>query len=859
MYNTSSYFKSFPIVLFIISLILLRQNCVCTHDYSENSNKKIDHFVEAYDLLDKGEYEKSFSNLKSCVHYDIRCLTLSGVFYYLGLNPVKRDVCNALYIWKVCSDYGSSDAQFYLAVMYSNYFSLPNLYSYYVEEDEIEQNIILFRMYLLLRAKYLERSIADGLHQKSGKYEEQVEGKVEKGEGKNEGKKGGKKEGKHTQGVEAEGEAEVEAEGEAEVEEEDARNFRNVPMISFTQNNELVLKIKNIRYNTDELKVYFKNLDNFPKNDFYVKKGRKINYSRNHNLSLLYYYSSSIANHPGSILALGVRYMNGYGVEKDCDTAARYYLRLIKEIFNSGEKTEFEIVDLMRLNVPYYDRYNMNNKRIKNIEIFLESSLHDNHRIITMIARRYLMGIDGVEKNYKKAHDYLIKAAKYNNSEAISLLGYIYMLGLGVKINYNKAAEYFIRGNKLNDSLSFNGLGYMHFFGLGNFKKNPNLAFYYFELSAKNNLSSAQFNLACLYLSGVGAAQSFQNAFYWFYKSLNNGNLLAAYVIGYMHYNGIITARNCKLALSLLAKVAENHVFILNTTNRIIRYTEKGRIREALFLMALLAETGSVQSQINLSYKINNHDFAFFLPTNDKCKKVYASRYLAMASENNDFKSLYTLGDYAYKGYGLYIRIFPKNNLPINSLYDINHSEYLYTHAGIGQRSGLKNGVKNGEKSGTKSGTQSNAKNIARISARTSDGFSGVVKTNKIISTDFVDEAGIIFNDKWKFHFGFKFSFNEVDYQLAYHHYKSIISYYPNNFYVIQALSRACYNLGFMHYYGIGVSKNIEKALIYFNSSIKIYPTNKVPSVLFVLYIKLNKHLYNFKKKIKDFKKILFF
>ncbi|ETW16004.1 hypothetical protein PFBG_05540 [Plasmodium falciparum 7G8] len=853
MYTFSSYFKIYYI--YIILIILCFEKKVCTDDNVRNLNEIKDQFVEAYDLLDKAEYEKSFSILKNCVHYDIRCLTLSGLFYYLGLKPVNRNVCNALYIWKVCADYGSSDAQFYLGVMYSNYFSLPNLYSYYYKENEIENNMILFRTYLFLKAKNLEKQISDCLHNQKDEYDNYDDDDNYY----------------YNDSI-------YDKDGEV------YKKFRNVPIIHFNRNNELILKIKNIRYNIDELENYFKNLNNFPsknKNDNSINNLNNMNFMRNHNLSLLYFYSSSLGNHPASTLTLGVKYMNGYGVEKSCEAASRYYLKLTNEIFNFNEKNEFEIIDLIKLNVPYYDRYNMNNKKIKSIEIFLESSLHENHKILTMIARRYLIGIDGIEKDYKKAHNYLIKASKYNNSEAISLLGYIYLLGLGVPINYDKAMEYFIKGNKLNDSLSHNGLGYMHFFGLGSFRKNTNLAFYYFELASKNNLSSAQFNLACMYLSGVGVLQSFQHAFFWFYKSLNNGNLLAAYVIGFMHYNGIIASRNCKLAVSLLSKVAESNSFVLNTTNKIIRYTEKGRNKEALFLMALLAETGNLQSQVNLSYQIQTSDFPLFLPSNNiHTKKIYASRYLAMASEHNDFKSLYTLGDYAYKGYGLYVHIHPKNNLPPNQFYDLTTNTNIYQRQTSPQKKKNKikkeenvkdekkqqnygNVINNNNNNNNNNNDHVNKENNSPYIHQTNNAHQknlpAIHNFDKIISTDFVDEQGNIFNDKWRFNYYFKFSFNQVDYELAYHHYKSIISYYPSNFHVIQTISRACYNLGYMHYYGIGVSKNIEKALIYFNSSIKIYPSYKVPSVLFVLYINFHKYLYHFKKKINNFKKYFSF
>uniref|UniRef100_A0A8C9H5P4 Ubiquitin-protein ligase n=1 Tax=Piliocolobus tephrosceles TaxID=591936 RepID=A0A8C9H5P4_9PRIM len=842
-------------VLSYIILVLFFKGCASTYEKYTRSNEQKDVFVDAYELLDRGEHEKSFSLLKHCVHYDIRCLTLSGVFYYLGLVPVDRDVCNALYIWKVSADYGSADAQFYLGVMYSNYFSLPNLYSYYYNEEaenkstmtnKITNKLILYRIINFLNAKYLKRELLIKFQINKKKHKK-----------------------------------------------DKAKTFRNIPIITFNTNNKLIIKIKNIRYNIEELDEYFNKLNNFPMKDYYEldkNKNENIYYRLNHNLSLLYYYSSSLANHPGGNLALGVRYMHGYGVEKNCETACRYYFKITNETINMNKKTEFEIINFIKFNMPYFDGYTTNNKKIKNIEIFLETSLNENHRILTMIARRYLIGLYGVEKNYKKAHEYLLKSAKHNNSESISLLGYIYLLGLGVKKDYTKATEYFILGNKLNDSLSLNGLGYMHFLGLGKFKKNPYLAFYYFELAAKNNLSAAQLNLACLYLTGVGVTQSYQTAFYWLYKSLNNGNLLAAYVLGYMHYNGIITNRNCKLALSLLSKVAEHNLFVINTTNKIIKYTEKGRNAEAQFLMVLLAETGNVQSQISLSKQMHNHNFFFFLPINNKSKKIYASRYLAMASENNDFKSLYTLGDYAYNGYGLNVTVVPKNNLPMNYEYDINDSEYLFKKMSIDKHNTFVSNTKSpsvfddGSSGNTlkKNREMEDVSTTSNMSKRISKNNSichktnatnesgskticikneekTLVNTNKIISTDFIDEEGIIFSNTWKFNYSFKFIFNEVDYQLAYHHYKSIISHYPNNLHVIQVIAKACYKLGLMYYYGIGVSKNIQKALIYFNTAIKVYPSYKVPSVLFVLYIKFHRYLFFFKTKVKKMKKFFSF
>ena len=65
------------------------------------------------------------------------------------------------------------------------------------------------------------------------------------------------------------------------------------------------------------------------------------------------------------------------------------------------------------------------------------------------------------------------------------------------------------------------------------------------------------FNLASVYLTGVGVEQSFHKAVFWYTRALHRGHTPAAYSLAVMHLNGVGTIRDCDIAVNLLKKVCE--------------------------------------------------------------------------------------------------------------------------------------------------------------------------------------------------------------------------------------------------------------------------------------------------------------
>ncbi|AZS50719.1 sel1 repeat family protein [Entomomonas moraniae] len=71
------------------------------------------------------------------------------------------------------------------------------------------------------------------------------------------------------------------------------------------------------------------------------------------------------------------------------------------------------------------------------------------------------------QKNYQEAMKYYLKAAKYNNFDAINNIGYMYSHGLGVEKNPQKAFQWFLKAAKLGNPMSMYAVGIDYYYGKG--------------------------------------------------------------------------------------------------------------------------------------------------------------------------------------------------------------------------------------------------------------------------------------------------------------------------------------------------------------------------------------------------------
>ena len=121
---------------------------------------------------------------------------------------------------------------------------------------------------------------------------------------------------------------------------------------------------------------------------------------------------------------------------------------------------------------------------------------------------------EGVVRDYRKAFEWLTKAAKQGYTEAQLNLGGMYLAGLGVPQDYRKAFELLSNCVGLGiPEVQFN-LGAMYYKGDG-ISQDHKKAFGLFLEAAEQGYADAQFNLGVMYYKGQGTARNNIEAYIW--------------------------------------------------------------------------------------------------------------------------------------------------------------------------------------------------------------------------------------------------------------------------------------------------------------------------------------------------------
>eukprot|EP00929_Paragymnodinium_shiwhaense_P088805 TRINITY_DN49111_c0_g1_i3.p1 TRINITY_DN49111_c0_g1~~TRINITY_DN49111_c0_g1_i3.p1 ORF type:complete len:503 (+),score=84.83 TRINITY_DN49111_c0_g1_i3:206-1714(+) len=313
--------------------------------------------------------------------------------------------------------------------------------------------------------------------------------------------------------------------------------------------------------------------------------------------------------------------------------------------------------------------------------MFLNLALTGDTAISAAVGKRYLLGIDGFEQDFKEASQHLETAARQTHAGAMAMLGYMYCLGLGVPKNLDVAYSHFVAAAAQDDHMGHNGLGYLYFHGSGVEARDLSLAFKHFNISAHLGSADGMFNLASLYLTGTGTKLSFTLATMWFTKALDKGHTPAAYTLAVMHLNGIGTIRNCKMAVDLLKRVCERGGWLANQLKSAYDRQES-RLDSSAWLFLKLAETGHEIAQMNVAYLLESRTSRLLVsgPEEPRWKatsstaevrtlsRVYAQRHYEMSAEQGNILADLRLGDYAYNGWGIRLQDFVGDGVDVDEV-----------------------------------------------------------------------------------------------------------------------------------------------------------------------------------------------
>ncbi|KAH8584384.1 sel-1 protein [Cryptosporidium sp. chipmunk genotype I] len=505
---------------------------------------QLDHDQE-FDRFEKlyreGNYEQLYTELKECEYKDSRCTQILGEMYFTGLY-VDQDIVMAISYWKLSSDYGNPEGQFCMGMVYTLF---PFL-------DSLECST-----YGQLGAKPPKITLENFIE-----YDDPVPCDF------------------------------------YPYSQDDAPKF---------------------------LEKYKSLITKHASNGQNHEKGANIieNIAKSIRISNLYLYFSSLSGHTGAQLALGFRYEHGLGVPRSCEAAISNYIETAKTSISFKKQGFSEKEQLIRLSIPDWEPLKKlfnptENRNREDLAVNLAES--GSITIQLALAKRYLLGADGFKQDSVRAYKYLRKIADQAKSmvgvvldipstliygEAIGLLGYMHALGLGTTPDLKLASEYFsISAFIYNDPGGHNGMGYVYFHGCEGFERNFRLAFHHFNESAFHLFADAQYNLASLYLTGMGTTQSYSDAISWYTRAYEQGHLPSAYALSQLNLNGLGTNRDCNTALGFLRRILQKSNWTINlisVTNKFSRSRNKDEKNRMILSTMKLAITGYDPSISNLA------------------------------------------------------------------------------------------------------------------------------------------------------------------------------------------------------------------------------------------------------------------
>jgi hypothetical protein len=159
-------------------------------------------------------------------------------------------------------------------------------------------------------------------------------------------------------------------------------------------------------------------------------------------------------------------------------------------------------------------------------------------------------------KDYAEARRLYDKAAAGGYAAALTGIGALYEIGLGVRIDYAESVRWYTKAAEAGEPVSMVNLGYLYAFAEGGVKKNCAEAVRLYETAVKAGEPDAMSNLGMLYLRGKCVSRDYAEARRLFEQGSALGNHAAINNMGVIYAEGDGVPRNFKLARPWFEKAA---------------------------------------------------------------------------------------------------------------------------------------------------------------------------------------------------------------------------------------------------------------------------------------------------------------
>ncbi|MCH5297271.1 MAG: SEL1-like repeat protein [Ruminococcus sp.] len=550
-------------------------------------------------------------------------------------------------------------------------------------------------------------------------------------------------------------------------------------------------------------------------------------------------------------------YYGADGIEIDTNLSNYYfktaYIQFRDEIKNSQY---FNALENNSENLDYYDKV----------------SREDAYKEY-LIGRMYMNG-HGIEQDYDKAYYSFKLSATNGYSHANYYIGNMYYYGLGFEQSFEKAAEYYYRAHENKDMYATYRLAKMYLKGEGvsvDLQKaeelllkcsdrvvlaNYDLARIYEENSNIFNVSDetiqkhyktaldglleqeqdkhdpfTEMRIGSMYLNGKGTDKNIENAISWFDKAALSGNPDAAYQLAYIYTSKKYDVHDTEKATEYY-KIAiegyenaendnENSTAEYRLGNMYLRSlgTEQN-IDKAISWFSRSMQNGNADAAYRIAQIFSSEEYGFF----DNEKSIIFYKYAA------------DLG-HAYANYYLGKQEFENNNIKASIDYfkratdgNISHAWYklgqIYSSEELGFFDGAKaqdcyaNALKQYISDYTNNPDDFTAYRIASMYmhgqgtvVNIPDAISWFEKSYNFGNPDAAYQLGNIYHSD---NYGFK------NYNIAYQYYNFALNSYMAEFNKSPTDGNIAMRIGTMYHYGLGVERDIEKALSWYRKAVEL-------------------------------------
>lgn len=256
-------------------------------------------------------------------------------------------------------------------------------------------------------------------------------------------------------------------------------------------------------------------------------------------LAAHWYEKAAEGGYVKALLALGQLYQSGEGVAEDEERAES----LCKQAVDAGalELSDDELNGdgMFYIGRMYAISLGVEQDYAKAMEWLLKAADLGNASSMRLIGVLYENG-DGVEQDYSKAMEWYLKSADNGNVRAMKNISLLYYDGKGVEQDFDKAVEWLIKAADTGDAEEMNNVGSLYAGHGMQYHNDEELAkaVKWFLKAADMGNADAMYNLSTAYNNGWGVEKDFAKGLEWCIKSAENGSINGMNGMGYTYEHG---------------------------------------------------------------------------------------------------------------------------------------------------------------------------------------------------------------------------------------------------------------------------------------------------------------------------------